>query len=354
MKTNALRKIQRTFSNWVGGQGQPSPGRRKTARVLLPGMLLLLAIWGLSTGCSLTNRLKSMRVAATDTPQVDLTQSYEQVQGTLESLATQTAQAVQPSPTLFVASPFPTFTPTQPAPTATQPSPTETETPPPVASFATSTPETPAGKIRFDAGQTSAYVQKRIRSGEQHLYRVRALQGQTLVLSASSPEADVYLAVKGLTDGQVLLSAASQATDWSGRLPADQEYQVSLTTSNPNTYYFLAIEVPANIYFDAGAYADTVDGYVLVDENFHPEVLTRVRYRARAFAGQTMTVELNSPHLQDLSVGVVGETDGEVYLRYEVKNSGGSFVLLADQAYFIDVYAVNGVSTSFTLKLTIR
>jgi hypothetical protein len=91
-----------------------------------------------------------------------------------------------------------------------------------------------------------------------------------------------------------------------------------------------------------------------VDETFHPDVMTRVRYMAYAFSGQTMTVELSSPNLNDLSMGISGKKTGEVYVHHQVLNSGGEFVLPATQHYYLDIYSISGTSTSFTLKLTIK
>jgi hypothetical protein len=175
-----------------------------------------------------------------------------------------------------------------------------------------------------------------------------------MILTATSPKNDVYLAVEGVMDERVLLSASSQVTHWSGTLPHNQEYLITLTTDNPDTYYFLSMEVPANIYFDTGAYSDTIEGFIDVDENFHPGVMTRVRYLAGAFEGQTMWVDLTSDNLDDLSIGVVGEDDGQVYINYKVKNDGGEVDLPTTQGYYIDVYGVTGESTDFTLKVRIE
>jgi hypothetical protein len=321
-------------------------------RVLLPVVAFILVLSVLSLSCNLFSGLKGMRVVPTADSQAGMTQSADYVAGTLSVFATQTAQAGAPSETPAPPTAFPTFTPTH-----TESAPTATETPPEASdafSLPTTTPETPAGKIRFEEGATSAYVRKLIAAGEKHHYLVRALENQFLVLAISSPDDDVYLGVKGVADGDVLLAESAEESDWSGRLPSGQEYLVTVTTDNAETDYFLSIEVPAHIYFDPGAYSDTIDGYIEVNQTFHPAVLTRVRYRARAFGGQTMTVELSSSNIDDLSVAIVGQDTGETYLRYEVKNSGGEILLPSDQAYFIDVYAVNGVSTVFTLKLTIK
>jgi hypothetical protein len=132
------------------------------------------------------------------------------------------------------------------------------------------------------------------------------------------------------------------------------DYLISLTTQNPDTYYFLSVEIPANIHFQPGAYSATIDGFIDVDTFFHPDVMTRIRYLANAFAGQTMTIDLNSADLDDLSLGVVGQQDGQVYIRYQVKNSGGEVYSPISQGYYLDVYSTGGKSTAFSLEITIK
>jgi hypothetical protein len=82
--------------------------------------------------------------------------------------------------------------------------------------------------------------------------------------------------------------------------------------------------------------------------------MTRVRYLAYASAGQTMEVTLRSPHLDDLAFGIIGQKDGQAYIRYQIKNNGGQVHLPVTQGYYLDVYSVTGLSTAFTLDITIR
>lgn len=331
-------------------------------------LLSALALLGSILACNFKGGSKPSDTETTADVQATTTEIARLAQGTLSVLATQTAEAIQTSPTLFAPSPFPTqtATSTMETPTATNTAvpPTATNTPitptavPPTATaipiIPTATPVIYYNKISFRQGGTSAYLQKTITNWANHQYSVRAAGGQTMILSVSSPHNDVYLDVKGLQDGQQLLWAGAQARYWSGTLPKSQDYLITLWTYNPDTYYFLSVEIPANIYFDAGAYSDKVDGYIDVDDYFHPDVLTRVRYLAYAFAGQKMTVKLNSPNLNALSLGIVGQQDGKVYLQYEVKNSEGTIKLPSNQGYYIDVYSVTGKSTDFTLKVTIK
>lgn len=337
------------------GNQVKEPRRKRIASFgILPLVLFAIAF---IQGCGLKGGSKPDNAELTAESQLTETKILQHVQETLNALATETASVIPPSATSHAPSPFPTFTETAPPPsttitntpiTPTDAPPSETVIPP------TSTLLSYFYQANFRRGGTSAFYQKTIHAWEQHHYTVWAMEGQTLILNASSANNDVTLAVRGLEDGQQLLWPGAQARYWSGRLPRTQNYLVTISTSNPETTYFLGIEVPVNIFFDLGAYSDTIEGYIDVDASFHPNVLTRVRYLARASEGQKMTVKLNSPNINALSLGIVGQADGKVYLNYDVKNREGEVKLPSTQGYYIDVYSVNGKSTSFTLKVTIR
>ena len=138
-----------------------------------------------------------------------------------------------------------------------------------------------------------------------------------------------------------------------GILPRTQEYQITLGTDNPDTYYFMEVEIPANVRFQPGTYSKVVDGHIEVFEASPSAAIdNHVTYLLYASAGQTMDIQLSSPNLDVLSLGVYGQTDGQPYLRYQVKNSGYHGVLPLSQGYYLKVFT-NGPSTDFTLKITI-
>jgi hypothetical protein len=160
--------------------------------------------------------------------------------------------------------------------------------------------------------------------------------------------------LKGIQDGKQLLWASEEKSDWTGVLPKTQDYLLTLTTKNQDTRYFLSIEIPSTISFQPGAYSTMIDGFIDVDTALHPNVFTRIRYLAYANAGQTMWVELDSPNMDDLSLGITGQQDGQAYVRYQVKNSGGKVDLPISQGYYLDVYSTGVRSTAFTLLVTIK
>ncbi len=289
--------------------------------------------------------------------------------GRFDSLASQTAVAEQTaSPaaeTAVDASPTPSSTPPPPTavPTATPVPPSLTPTTAwvaptltftPVAPYYSPTPTLASERISFKPGGTTAYLQETIQQNQSQVYSLRAAAGQTLIVNAVSSNNDVYLSVHGKDTGVILVSPAAAATSWMGVLPSSQVYEVRVSTTAPQTVYFMSVEVPADIRFDWGAISKTMAGTINVDAEFHPGVLTRVRYLAVASAGQTMTVRLDSPNIDDLSVAITGQQNGQGYLAYQVKNAGGTVNLPLSQGYFIDVYAVNGVSTTFSLEVKIE
>jgi hypothetical protein len=208
-------------------------------------------------------------------------------------------------------------------------------------------------EIHFKPGGTFTYVQKPIGAGEQHTYKIRAMANQTMIVSVSSDQNDVFLGLTGIQGGQQLLSTSDHTPYWTGTLPQTQDYIISLTTNNPETEYFMTVEIPANIRFKPGTYSTVVDGHIEILDTY-PSVMidNHVTYLIYASAGQTLDVQLSSPNLDALSMGVYGQTDGQPYLRYQVKNSGYHGVLPLTQGYYLKVFS-NGASTDFTLKITI-
>ena len=75
-------------------------------------------------------------------------------------------------------------------------------------------------QIHFKPGGTFAYVQKSIGAGEQHTYQIRALANQTMIVSVSSDQNDVFVGINGIQGGQQLVSTSDHTPYWIGTLPA--------------------------------------------------------------------------------------------------------------------------------------
>jgi hypothetical protein len=180
------------------------------------------------------------------------------------------------------------------------------------------------------------------------------MANQTMIVSVSSDQNDVFLGINGIQGGQQLVSTSAHTPYWTGTLPQTQDYVITLTTNNPNTKYFMDVVIPATIHFEPGTYSTVVDGHIeILDPTVQDSVDNFVTYLLYASAGQTMDVELSSPHLDALSFGVYGQTDGQPYLRWQVKNHGYYGVLPLTQGYYLKVFS-NGATTDFTLKITIN
>ena len=216
-----------------------------------------------------------------------------------------------------------------------------------------STSNIPSNMIKFKPGGTVTYVQKAIKVQEQHTYSINALAGQTMILGVSSENNDVYIGVKNVQSGQQLVSNSSQLTSWTSMLPQTGTYLITITTTNPDTYYFLKVEIPATVRFEAGSYSTTVNGHIEIFEDTPTmSADNHVTYLVRASAGQTIDVKLYSPNIDALSLGVYGQDDGQPYQRYEVKNEGYHGVLPVTQGYYLKVFSFKK-STDFTLEITI-
>lgn len=225
-------------------------------------------------------------------------------------------------------------------------------------------PPVKAYPVVFYPGGTSAFERFQISSGQIRSYMVKAEAGQTLITGVSSENNDVFLNIQGIEFGQQLLSIDARQTDWSGVLPDTQGYLISLSTADSNiagageknadTACFFSIEIPVNIVFKSGETSTKIDGYLGVHEDYYPDLMTRVRYLVRGSAGQTMTIRIGSPHIDSLSLGIYGQTDGQPYKRFEVRGVSGSFELPLTQGYYIDVVSTGGVSTAYTLDVAIQ
>jgi hypothetical protein len=289
--------------------------------------------------CNLTQTTQSDNASGSEIEQTVTAIFSSTDQADFTQFATQTAE--------FANWPTPTAENTI-APTATQ-QPTETAT-----STTVNVPSSGTKQIEFKPGGTSAYDRQTITAGQEISYQVTADKDQTLIVSVSSPNNDVYLNIKGAKTGQTLVSSTQKFTYWYAPLPATQNYLITLTTTNASADYFLSVEVPANITFGQGKDSISINGHIDVFQNLYPDLITRVSYLAYANAGQTLTVNITSPNIDSLSLGLFGQSDGQPYKRYEVKGTSATLQLPATQGYYIKVYSTGGVSTDFTMDVTIK
>jgi hypothetical protein len=216
-------------------------------------------------------------------------------------------------------------------------------------------PECPSSNaIRFKRCGTYTFTKNVIKAGEKQTYTLNASAGQTMILGALSQNHDVFIGIRGVQGGQQLVSNGSRLDYWTGILPQTQTYQITITTINPDTYYFLEVEIPVTVRFKDGAYSATIQGHLEIFED-PPDVGgvdNHVTYLINASAGQTMDVKLSSPNIDVLSLAVYGQDDGQPYQRYVIKNNGFHGVLPVTQGYYLKVVSFKK-STDFTLEITI-
>ena len=307
------------------------PGRNPHPRPLTYALLLLCA-------CSLAACNLPGRQSQTATMGAYSTQ-------TLEALSTQSALDAAPiaSPTLM---PTRTITPIPPPPS---PTPWYVSLPTQVMA---SVPTQQAAQIVFFAGGTSEYEDGTLEAGEIKSYFLSANAGQTLLAGVASSGKDVYLQIEGLSTNETLVNFSEERLDWSGSLPFTQTYRISLATSMQADDFFLSIEIPANVAYESGVQQRTIEGFIEVFKDRYPDLPTRVRYLVLAAPEHTLTgIHLASPQIGHLSIGVIGQEDGQPYKRFEVKGNDFTGELPLTQGYYVDVYSLGMISTDYTLTL---
>ena len=98
-------------------------------------------------------------------------------------------------------------------------------------------------RITFAAGATSATVQGNLAGSQIHEYLLRALAGQTMTVTLTSPGSDVLLEIYGIDDGQPLVRVPLGETAWTGKLPGTQDYDIKAVSVGGATPYTLVVVV---------------------------------------------------------------------------------------------------------------
>lgn len=96
-------------------------------------------------------------------------------------------------------------------------------------------------RISFAAGATSATVEGNLAAWDAQYYVLRAFGGQTMEVHAT-PEEMVRLIIYG-ADGTVLMSGMGGGASFSGTLPSNQDYIVSLDAGPAPVAYSLEVSI---------------------------------------------------------------------------------------------------------------
>ena len=180
--------------------------------------------------------------------------------------------------------------------------------------------------------------------GQPLEYVVAAQAGQIMLASVYSIDDDVYLGVTGLSDGVRLQRTAAGLTQFTGRLPATQDYRLTLASPFGDSAFSLQVIIPARIQFQPGAISASIPGQLPGGEVNY--------YTAAARAGQTMTVQIISPG-NDIFITVYGLSDGSPLVRSVMGLTSWSGVLPLDQDYMIEAVSTGGPA-GYTLQVTIQ
>jgi hypothetical protein len=285
-------------------------------------------------------------------PEADSAESLESLLEDISIYATQTQEVKEKLVDQQSATPTPGGEEKIEDTTPVSPTPTKADTVLEISNTENLIPYTP-GEIQFKPGGTIAYIKTAIEAGEKHTYTFRARAGQTTSLAVSSGDKGIYLELLGLDDGQILQSLSKESASITANLPSTQEYQITLFASQTDAIYFLTLEIPAVIDIIPGEKI-TLEGYVEVFDQFHPDVPTRVRYLIFGKQDQVLKVKLDSPQIDSLNLGLIGQTDGQAYMRYHVKGVQGELKLPLTQGYYLDVYSLGGESTGYTVDIELK
>jgi murein DD-endopeptidase MepM/ murein hydrolase activator NlpD len=225
----------------------------------------------------------------------------------------------------------------------------------PAAATSTPTPTPAPTRIKFATGAVSATVTGTVTSPQRPQYVLRALKGQLMTVEITSKDNRANFAVQGVSDGQPLKRLENESRKWSDKLPATQDYLLTVAALPDSTAsYTLTITIvtptptptpaPTRITFPSGAFATTVQGTVTFPQ--------RPRYLLRALKGQEMRIEIISKDNR-ANFSVQGVTDGQPLKRVENEDRVWSGKLPSTQDYLITI-AVPGNAANFTLMVSVK
>jgi hypothetical protein len=271
--------------------------------------------------------------------------------GRIETIVASTLGAVPSNTPLPSHTPEPTGTASPPTDTPVPATATPTDTPTPTDTTAPTTAAPPptdttvpsGGKIVFKQGGTTGSVSGDLSANDSVKYLLRALGGQLMIVSVSSPQNQAVLSVKGVEGGQTLLAKSKGWTTFRTYLPSNQQYALGVSSSVA-TSYALTVDVPARVKFASGAISATVTGSASSGPN--------ISYVLKALKGQTMTVQVDSEN-DKVYLAAYGYDTWNQLIDPVDRDTSASFTLPKTEDYVIYVIQPNNPS-DFTLTVTIQ
>jgi hypothetical protein len=93
-------------------------------------------------------------------------------------------------------------------------------------------------RVVFQAGAVSASLDGYVYARGVNTYLLRALKDQTMTVTISSPQNNIFLTIYGLQDGQPYIRSVTGQTSYTFKLPATQDYVIECVSvsDNPESY----------------------------------------------------------------------------------------------------------------------
>jgi hypothetical protein len=98
-------------------------------------------------------------------------------------------------------------------------------------------------RIQFAPGAISASLPGNLQGRETNYYLARAFAGQTMTVRINSPNNDIFLTIYGMEDGSPLVRSVSGLSEWSGVLPATQDYMIEAVSTGASAGYTLVVTI---------------------------------------------------------------------------------------------------------------
>ena len=99
-------------------------------------------------------------------------------------------------------------------------------------------------RITFQSGAVSATVNTKVRSSDVITYLLRALKGQTMTVTITSPDDDIFLNIYGLKDGKTYVRSSDELTTDSFTLPSTQDYVIqAVSTASTSENFTIKFKV---------------------------------------------------------------------------------------------------------------
>lgn len=202
-------------------------------------------------------------------------------------------------------------------------------------------------RIDLTTGLASTILTEGVKAEEMAHYLVSGERGQELSVTLNAIPSVAYFSIYGVEDRQVYTPLGPDSIEWSGILPSDQDYLISVATKDEGADFVLFLELidlspfaklePGQIYISSGETAGVVSG--LIDtERPH-------RYILHADAGQIINLALKSDDNR-ADFGIQGAADDRTYKWLYDGAHAWSFVAPTSQEYIFTVAAPISSSAS--------